>query len=231
MAGSILRIFRALQADIKNGTQAYRPITPSFQDQSVFYGLTKAAGVDMASSSNPVGQYTDEAKVAIQKMLGIYEAPWELIREETFTYAEENNHVITVDSNGSPFELTDIVMMFETPKQETAAAKNQYGQILYYYNNSSYYASEPGAWTQEANAAAKGYVTIIEQKGGLMRIQFSNVTTGSNRAAVNWRYGANFVGPSQGVQYFEEPLSFVKVTIIKVVGTGHYKLYGKRKWN
>lgn len=50
----------------------YRPITPRFQHESVFYALAKAAGdSSQSSSSNPVGTYTDAAKAAIQIMLGI----------------------------------------------------------------------------------------------------------------------------------------------------------------
>ena len=54
---------------IKNGTENYQPIVPSKQHVSTFYGLTKAAGVDMASSSNTVGTYTESAKSAISDML------------------------------------------------------------------------------------------------------------------------------------------------------------------
>lgn len=58
-------------AQIKAGTATYRKIGPAHQHIAAFYGLTKAAGVDMASSSNPVGTYTDEAKAAIQSMLDV----------------------------------------------------------------------------------------------------------------------------------------------------------------
>lgn len=61
-------------AYIKSGTSNYRPIVPSLQHESVFYGLTKVAGVDMSSSSNAVGTYTDEAKTAIKQMLGVHDA-------------------------------------------------------------------------------------------------------------------------------------------------------------
>jgi len=40
----------------------------------VFYGLAKAAGVDMKNSENTVGTYTAEAQAAIQAMLGIVSA-------------------------------------------------------------------------------------------------------------------------------------------------------------
>lgn len=67
-----LRIVRANSNDIKASTQAYKPVTPSLQDASVFYGLAKAASdATQIASSNAVGVYTDEAKHAILNMLGI----------------------------------------------------------------------------------------------------------------------------------------------------------------
>lgn len=66
-----LAIARATFELIKQGTQSYRPITPSNQHESVFYGLAKIAGQDERPSEEPVGTYTPEAKGAIQSMLGI----------------------------------------------------------------------------------------------------------------------------------------------------------------
>ena len=64
--------FRAVGAsEVKGGVSYARALTPERQHASTFYGLTKAAGVDMKDSSNPVGTYTPEAKGAIQKMLGV----------------------------------------------------------------------------------------------------------------------------------------------------------------
>ena len=62
-------INRATTTQTKAGSDAARPIVPVCQHESVFYGLTKAAGVDMASSSNAVGTYTESAKSAISDML------------------------------------------------------------------------------------------------------------------------------------------------------------------
>ena len=64
-----LMVTTAIDAAIKGGTNSYTPITPYNQEKSAFYGLAKLAGADMASSSNPVGQYTDAAKSAIHEML------------------------------------------------------------------------------------------------------------------------------------------------------------------
>jgi len=72
MNGYQLRIFRALESDIKTGTHAYRPITPSYQHESAFFGLSKAAGIDLANVSDViVGTYPQESQTAIQTMLGV----------------------------------------------------------------------------------------------------------------------------------------------------------------
>lgn len=62
--------FRAVGAgEVKAGTSYQRALTPERQHASVFYGLAKAAGADMASSSNAIGTYTNAAKSAISEML------------------------------------------------------------------------------------------------------------------------------------------------------------------
>lgn len=61
----------ASSEDVKNGTVGYRFLMPSQIKPIVFYGLASAAGKNESSSSNPIGTYTDSAKTAIQKMLGV----------------------------------------------------------------------------------------------------------------------------------------------------------------
>lgn len=69
--GTIM-VYQASANDIKAGTHNYRPIVPSKQHESAFYGLAKAAGdTSQASSSNAVGVYTADAKTAILAMLGV----------------------------------------------------------------------------------------------------------------------------------------------------------------
>ena len=68
----------ATQPMTKAGNYQFHSIVPSNQHDSVFYGLAKAAGADLASSTaetapdgtNP-GVYPAAAKTAIQDMLGI----------------------------------------------------------------------------------------------------------------------------------------------------------------
>lgn len=67
-----VQTFPAISSEIKGGTNDRRPITPSVQHESAFYGLAKASGdTTQAQSNNAVGTYTDEAKASIQSMLGI----------------------------------------------------------------------------------------------------------------------------------------------------------------
>lgn len=67
-----LAIKKAELSDCKSGTNAYTPIVPAQQQNSVFYGLAKAAGdMTQSASSNTVGTYTDNAKASIKSMLGI----------------------------------------------------------------------------------------------------------------------------------------------------------------
>lgn len=72
MQNGELKIFLAQGNEIKSGTNNFKPVVPSKQHESAFYGLAKAAGDSTQSaSSNAVGTYTDEAKAAIQQMLDV----------------------------------------------------------------------------------------------------------------------------------------------------------------
>lgn len=62
----------ATNEEIKRGVIDYHPIVPMRLHIAAFYGLAKAAGdTTQSASSNAVGAYTEEAKSAIQVMLGI----------------------------------------------------------------------------------------------------------------------------------------------------------------
>lgn len=67
-----LQIVGASDSQYKASNSERRPVVPTKQHMSVFYGLAKAAGdTTMASSTNAVGTYTDNAKASIKSMLGI----------------------------------------------------------------------------------------------------------------------------------------------------------------
>ena len=68
--GEIL-ISSASEENIKEGENIYRPISANKAYTAAFYGLAKAAGdITQSQSDNNVGTYTNEAKVAINNMIG-----------------------------------------------------------------------------------------------------------------------------------------------------------------
>ena len=72
MSSGRIQVYKATDADVKAGTQSYRPIVAVNEHLAAFYGLAKAAGdTTQAASANTVGNYTDSAKAAIQTMLGV----------------------------------------------------------------------------------------------------------------------------------------------------------------
>lgn len=68
-----LCISQASQRQCKGGGTSigYNPIAPYNQHWATFYGLAKVAGHDEKDSSLAVGEYTSEAKAAIQTMLDV----------------------------------------------------------------------------------------------------------------------------------------------------------------
>ena len=217
---------------IKSGTGNYRPITPPRQHEATFYGLAKLAGADMASSDNDVGVYTDAAKVAIQKMLGIYEAPWELICQDEFTNATAGTYEISVDGDGIGFELTDIQFVLVTPVQDTQAGLGSYGRVYFYYGAGvqEYDTAYFGSYTQAAGSAAQSSTAIIEQRDGMRTLMYGTHTTGGGD--INPKYHSSNIPGSyvDGFLVGTEKV-YTKIIIGDVVGTAKYALYGKRKWH
>lgn len=211
---------------IKAGTNNYRGVPAGHQHEAVFYGLAKLAGADMASSSNPVGTYTDAAKVAIQKMLGIYQAPWELIREDTFTNASEADHIITVDGNGQAFELTDAVLFTVFPSQETGAKAGDYGRTYFYNGNTVVTVTYLGAVTISANASAYGGISKVVNHGGMIETSYVEYAT----MATHGYLRASLLS-GEGTPFNISSATIDKIVIRKITGTANYKLYGRRKWN
>lgn len=223
--GSIF-IVKADSSIAKNGVNNYKPIVPANQHESVFYGLTKVAGVDMATSNNAVGTYTDSAKVAIQKMLGIYEAPWELIRSDTVTNESSASIDITVDDNGSTFELTDIMLKFWIPSSATGSSKGDYGRVYCYYNQFEADYFYMGGFNSE-NKIAYGK---IEQRKNFLEVTFTRAVT-INDETIN--YGTLRLPTSSNSTMYRIINStrfYNHIDITDVTGTASYILYGKRRW-
>lgn len=74
---------------IKQGNGTFKSIVASKQHEAVFYGMAKAAGdTTQSQSNNVVGTYTDAAKTAIQRMLGVTD----LIAPSEIQYTNSNKN-------------------------------------------------------------------------------------------------------------------------------------------
>lgn len=226
-SSDVLYVRTPTDANVKAGTSAQHSITPEKQHAATFYGLAKAAGdTSQSASENAVGAYTDEARKAIKKMLGIYEAPWELIREDTVTNDTEADIIINADSNGQAFELTDVRLVLVSPQQDTAFSKADYGRVRFYYQTGAYDITFISAYTQATGASAKvSYISFEQRDGMLTKVAMPNTI----RSGMGpWQTYANEVGEGCFV-LLDTPRIYSRVNITKVTGTAHYILYGKRK--
>lgn len=119
-SAGVLAVVTANDNQIKAGTNYLSYLVPQKQHSSVFYGLAKAASdTTQSASSNPVGTYTDAAKVAIQKMLGLNQQG-ELIADVTTT-EDMTRFTINTDINGEAFRLRKMIAIFEAPPSTTGA--------------------------------------------------------------------------------------------------------------
>lgn len=174
-----LRTIPASDSTIQGGTVNYNVIAPLKQHISAFYGLAKAAGADMASSSNPVGTYTDAAKVAIQKMLGIYQAPWELL--DTITLTEEGRIDISYDGNGNPLNAIAAFIRVTYPNG-TAAASTGYGRYYFKDENDVELITETGKNTAITSQSTK--VMLAQKYGNMGIVNLAKV--GSDAGSIAW---------------------------------------------
>ena len=108
---------------IKDGKDSFRPITSNKTHISTFYGLAKAAGDTTQSvSSNPIGQYTDEAKTKIQEMIGVNDDEFELIRCITLE-EDSQNVIIDTDESNSSFSLQNFLIAIVSIASEEATTE------------------------------------------------------------------------------------------------------------
>ena len=176
-----LTISPAWSSVVKAGIESTNPIAPSKQHESTFYGLAKAAGDSTQSSSdNAVGTYTEEAKIAIQKMLGVYEPPYVLLNE--ITLDSEGRFDLTADDNGTPYNLRNVFIQIIYAANLTTVTDG-YARIYLVDENNTSVVNETGKYITQTTVCRK---TIMTQRIG--KFMISNYTTrqpeGSNSAWV-----------------------------------------------
>ena len=233
LAEGILKAEQATSAQVKAGTQGYKPIVPERQHESIFYGLAKAAGADMASVTGvTVGTYPEAQKIAIQKMLGIYQAPWELIREDTVTNATEADINITVDGNGQAFELTDVIIVLIVPTHSEDTTIGDFGRV-YLYNNATeirrIYLLNSASKLVQANSTSQIAIGRLLNNNGMMIVDLYMWTVQSNRANLQIVPNSELNGTSTPFAINANYINTIKIG--RITGKLQYRLYGRRKWN
>ena len=66
----LLKTASASEANIQAATDTTKPIVPARQHVSVFYGLSKVAGVDLTNETVTLGTYPETSKTAIRSLIG-----------------------------------------------------------------------------------------------------------------------------------------------------------------
>ena len=158
-----INVATSTENDVKGGVNQYKPITPKFQHNATFYGLAKSAGdTTQSQSSNAVGVYTEEAKIAIQKMLGLYRE-WELIAD--VTVEEDSVQIdITTDSSGQSFALREAFVRVWLNPSTTGANDFVSAKMLCEFNNGIVSAGSLTTLRYMANGAK----TFMEYKAELI---------------------------------------------------------------
>ena len=209
---------------IKIGTDRYIYIDARRAYAASFYGIAKAAGdTTQSQSSNAVGVYTEEAKVAIQKMLGIYEPPYELLNN--FTLEEESGFDLTADMDDTPYDLRNVFIYVFYPSNLTAVTTG-YGRYRCYDSNGKNTNAETERYSTNTAAMYK-YITV-ERKANLAFSNFTDKqTTGGS---VAWRIkNMNDSGIVSGVSI--DLGNIVRIACIDPEPAGtQIKIYGQRAY-
>ena len=216
---------------VKAGSSYYAPIAAGNQHEATFYGLAKAAGdVTQTASANSVGEYTDAAKLGIQTMIGVAQAPWELIKEVTYTTYDTNYPLeITTDNNSQLFALTDIRLIVEIPSQDNPFTLSNYGLVQCWYGtgNYDYFTFELGAQNISANTTGRMGYGLITQENGLCTISYARFTNYGN--PISQSLHANpMASVSSPFHLYQTPYVFNKIVFSPTTGTMKVLVYGRK---
>ena len=210
---NVLAISGATISDVKTGTTTLRPLTPALEDCIAFYGLAKAASdTTQKASSNTIGIYTDEAKIAIQKMLGIYEPPFVLLND--ITLEERTSVSLTADDNNTPYNLRNVFMEIKYPA-DLVSESSGYGRWQFHNSNSDFLNCETGRYTTNSVQCFKRIWS--ERKGNLILVYFSRQANTSGYGAT---YYKDTITNGRGAKF-----DFGNITAIKM-NTNDYEPAG-----
>lgn len=170
-----------------------RPIIPSTAGVAAFYGLARVAGHDEKDSTLPVGQYTDEAKTAIQDMLNVPDKSDVSSKAPAIIQTVGPTAIATFDDGADDMPLKSLVVDIE-PVQDLHgydhpwAAGHGINMLPPICNNSDFTIDENDAYSQKTHSAPwlwlydKNVVNATIQPG-TYTISFYAVTIATDRSA------------------------------------------------
>ena len=226
-----LGIAKAPLGQIKAGQGDNQPIVPSNEFQATFYGLAKAAGdATQSASSNAVGAYTNEAKVAIQKMLGIYEPPWELLNDITLN--EIGSIDMSADDNGVPYDLLSVYMYILYPANAESISSG-YSRFMFYDDadgNLNIWQAhvETGKYQTAGNEKFKHI--YVERKNNMLKAIFTTQTSIGNAATLQSKY-FNVTGKGGGFAFNVGTIKRITEASADTEPAGtRFMIYGQRAY-
>lgn len=165
----------ATSSQIRQRATAQNPITPDKENEAVFYGLASAAGdTTQASSASAVGTYTEQAKTAIQNMLGVASA----------VTNTASGSIVSFNDGADGCPVKSFVVNISADPGVTSATITQMGEDLAYgltYTDGKYY-NNSGDVTNSSNAKLEDAYIRVEA-GAYLKIQFADST--SNRTRIH----------------------------------------------
>ena len=160
--------------------------------------------------------HTDEAKIAIQKMLGIYEAPWELI--EDFTLAEAGMPDKSVEPDGTPYNFRQVFIKVIYPAN-LESAPSGYGLYYFYDEDNNNLLAETGKYTQ--NTAQMFKHIFLQKNVNMTTLMYTRITSVGSYAML--------YNKSQGVGVTFGNVSRIRVNGTEPAGT-QIQIYAQRAY-
>lgn len=162
---------------------------------------------------------TGDTRVRIQKMLGLYEPPWELLNDITLT--EEGRIELTADANGTPYDLLGVYIQVYYAANLTAASTG-YGRYLVEDCDGTTLTAETGRYTAQTSSYSK-FVYILRDGPMAIAVYSRASDTGGQMTWTNKHHN--------GVKFDFKNIQriYLNTADVEPAGTS-IKIYGQRAY-
>lgn len=152
-------------------------------------------------------------------MLGIYEAPWELLNDITLT--EEGRIDLTADANGTPYDLLGVYIRVYYDANLTAASTG-YARYIVEDSDGTRLNAETGRYTAQTSSYAK-FVYILRDGPMAIAVYSKALATGGG---MTWNNKDN-----SGVKFDFKNIQHIYMNTSDVEPAGtRIQIYGQRAY-